>query len=675
MRKLTHIGSAWLLFSGNGWLRSWSWIVLLVGCPFVLWAQTATPTDTTKNARISVDYSDVFEYIIEGDTTIQRLVGDVELHQDSVYMYCDSATIIGRYRVIAEGSVIIQQGDSTSVFADSLVYQGDKKIARLYGEVALTNREQRLFTDQLKYDLNTKVATYVTGATLTNGATQLTSKVGYFFVESNQAFFKDSVVVVDPAFTLFSDTLAFNTKTEVVTFLGPTLIDSDSARIYCEAGFYDTQTEVAEFRQNAQFLRGDQQAVAEKITYDGTLGQYTLEGNARFRENERRARADAIVYDERTGETRLLGNARYRDGTQNIESKEIVYNAETERYSARGRSVVSDPPQLLVADTIDYQKETGLGIALGNVIWRDTAEDLTIRCEIANYNQDTDYFKAWGKRPMLITVIEGDTLYLASDTLLAIRKDALTSTSDSTAISPDSSAVVADSVLDSPVQPPAVLPFDTLATVPLLFDSTLTTFAEDSLASPSVGKDSARILIAQRNVRVFKSNLQAVCDSLTYDTRDSVFQFFVEPIIWSDTSQFYADTVRMLSANGGIDRILLNSNAFILNSTDEIFFNQVNGRNIVAYFREDELRRMHVTGNARSVYYALDDRQAYIGVNQTQATRMILFFGNNEVERIKFINQPTAQLLPMGQTNHQTLRLEGFRWERARRPRSAADVR
>lgn len=599
-------------------------------CTTTLSAQTPTATieqDTVKNDKVTVDFSDIFEYIIEEDSTYQRLVGSVELRQDSVYMYCDSATIVNNTTVIAQGNVIIQQGDSTNIFADSLYYNSVDRKAQLFGNVSLTDKNQQLFTEVLNYDLNTKVATYFTGATLTNESTQLTSKVGYFYLEQNQAFFKDSVIVVDPQFTVRSDTMQFNTQSKVVNFLGPTLIASDSSRIYCEDGFYDTENNVAEFTENAQFVRGKQEAVAEKITYNGRQKEYILAGNARFNEDDKRASADIIRYEENTDKTFLIGNARYQDEKQNIVSNEIIYTAKTESFVTSGRSRISDPPQIIEADTINYTAETGLGVAIGDVIWRDTTEDLTIKCELANYNKETDYFRATGGRPMLITVLDGDSLYLASDTLVAYRPE------------------------------------------PVIDSLSLSNIDSISNTPP---KDSSRILIADNNVKVFKSNLQAICDSLIYNTLDSIFIFHDNPIIWSDTSQFYADTIRMALQNNEINQMFLYSNAFIINSPDELFFNQIKGNNITAFFKSGDIDRMDVQGNAESIYYALDDDDKYLGRNKTESSSMLVYFGNNEVERIKFIREPKANFAPMKQADHS--KLAGFKWEEKGRPRTVVDI-
>lgn len=587
---------------------------------FVLtaYSQTQRPAVTKKQDQVTVDYADVFENFQEGKDIIQKLRGNVELRQDSIYMYCDSATITNNTYVVAKGNVVIQQGDTTSVFADSLVYWGDLKQASLFGNVALVNNTQKLFTNRLDYDLTTKTATYFEGATLTNNETQLSSKRGYYYVRQNEVYFRDSVVVIDPEFKLRSDTLKFNTETRTVFFLGPTLIVTDSSKVYCEDGFYDTQNNLAEFRKNAQYARGaEQQATAEVIRYDGKNEIYTLEGDARFTDKNQEAVANTIRYEERNDKYFLSGNASYRDSTRNIKAEEIIYDRKNELYSTKGRSRISDPPQILEADAVAYTEGSGFGVASGNIIWQDTSANLTILCDRADYNRQTNYLKATGGqrgRPLLITEVDQDSLFLSSDTLEAVQT------------------------------------VDTLS------------------------KDTIRTLFAYYQVRIFKSNLQAICDSLSYSSIDSTFRLYDDPIIWSDTSQFVADTVDMQLRNDKIDRIFLRNNAFIVNSSDEVFFNQIKGRDITAFFEENELRRMNVQGNAESVYYAKDDIGAYIGVNKIICSEMLMYFGNNNIDQIRFYAQPKASLTPMKQANHEEIKMPGFSWEVRKRPKNRDDV-
>ncbi len=573
--------------------------------------QLGQDTSRQQDDKIIVDHADIGEYIQENDREIQRLLKvdqQVELRQGQTFMYCDTAVLEANH-VVARGNILIQQGDTLSLYADSLIYQGNTQIADLFGEVVLVNKTQKLFTNLLKYNLNTKVATYRTGALLTNDTTHLTSKVGYYYVNTNEAYFKDSVIVQDPQFILRSDTLKYNTDERIAYFLGPTLIEQEETRIFCTGGFYDTRSKLAEFTGDPQYEKASQRATANVIRYDGNLKEVTLAGDAVFRDSSTLAVADVIRYEEETEVTWLEGNAHFEDDKQVIDSQRIRYDSKNEAFNTSGRARISDPPQILEADNIEYVGQ--LGVATGQVIWQDTAEQITIACERADYNKETDFLLATGARPLLTTLIDRDTMRMRSDTLISMQE---------------------------------------------------------------MPEDSIRTLIAFRDVRILKSNLQAVCDSLSYSYRDSLFRFYYDPVIWSDTSQFSADTVRMQLANDQIDRIYLYKKSLIVNTTDEVLFNQIKGRDMIAYFDSSELRRMLVEGNAESIYYAQDESNAYIGVNKTVCSKMMLHFGNNKVEDIYFYAQPQGSFLPIGRAKQEELKLEGFRWEVERRPLQLDDL-
>ncbi|MFT4972048.1 MAG: lipopolysaccharide export system protein LptA [Paraglaciecola sp.] len=591
--------------------------------------QPSNPQSGTRNPQptkdttdiIDIEWADEFIYeVIEGDT-LQRLLGNVELSQDTVYMYADSARIRNSTNLTAIGNVILQQGDSVAVFADSVIYNSATKISDLYGEVILVNQGQKLFTDYLHYDMSTEVATYYSGATITDDSTTIQSEKGYFYMKTKEMLFKDSVVVVSPEFSLRSDTLKFNTDSKVATFLAPTLISQDSSKIYCEAGFYDTKNKSAEFRENPQYVDGEKIAIADTIRYDGNTKEVFLLGNARFEEGSRVATANRIRYNETTEVTLLEGNAVIVDDGQNIIADTIFYDKVNESYATRGRSHIVDGAQVLDANQVDYDQEKEMGIAVGDVIWRDTSQNITIVAEYADYKKENDYIKASGGRngrPLFISDIGGDSLFMTADTLVSIKGDTLTG-------------------------------------------------------------DTSRLMHAYFDVRIYKSDLQAVCDSLLYNTTDSLFWFYDNrpketPIIWSDTTQFTADTIKLQLANNKINRILLRSNSFIINSPDERFFNQIKGKNSIAYFTKGELDYVHVKGSAESVYYPLDDGKAYIGANKTVCSEMKIYFGENTVTGIKFFSQPKATLSPMDKADHRALLMDGFRWENNRRPRSVDDL-
>ncbi|TNE49827.1 MAG: hypothetical protein EP344_17780 [Bacteroidetes bacterium] len=578
------------------------------------------PAIQDTSSKIRVESSVTGEYFLRGDHYVQRLTDNVRLRQDSTLVYCDVA-VIDLNDAVLTGNVIVEQGDSVKIFADSAKYYGDIRECELFGKVVLVNGRQELYTSHLQYDLANKIATYHSGATITNGKSQLTSTHGYYYVNENQVYFKGEVLTTDPDFTMRTDTMSYNTETQMVQFLAPTLISQRESRIYCEGGFYDIENNVAEFDTNPQYERDGQRGRARKMRYIGSKNEYTLEGEAYIEEPaaQREVHAELIRYNTETEKAVFIGNVDYRDSTQAITGHEVRYDSREKRYQLTGRGRVSDPPNIIEADSIDFNNELGSGLALGNVIWQDTASDYTLMAYRMDYNKQSEYLIAFGAfgtdgfagRPLMKSVLENDTLYMSADTL--------------TSYKPDTSS-------------------------------------------------DARLLLAYRDVRIFKSDLQGSCDSLAFSGQDSIFRFFKLtnlPVIWSDTSQFSADTIRMSMRDKKVDRIWLRQNALVINSEDEQMFNQIKGRNNTVFFEENEAREMLVEGNAQAIYYALDDKKAYIGVNETECSEMRLYFGNNQVEGIKFYTEPKGKFIPMKDAgNRETKKLDGFFWETDRRPRS-----
>ena len=713
--------------------------------------QKVPDKETKEDGFIHIRYADELNYLVTTQKdTLQKLIGHVELNQDTVFLLCDSATILNSKDMIAQGNFIMQQGDSMTIFADSAEYSSDTKIADLYSNVSMLKGLQKLFTERLTYDATSKIATYLTGATMTDDTTFLKSTRGYFHAKTDDIFFKDSVVVVNPDFTLRSDTLKFNARTKIVTFLAPTIIVEDTARIYTEAGYYDINKKFAVFSKNPQYVKNDQRAWADKMTYDGNKDEVTLIGNAHFEDSTSIATAEVIRHNERTGITTLEGNGFFKDEQRTFTGDTIVYDSKNETYSTRGRSHIVDGEQILDADRVEYIKEREVGIATGNVIFKDTLEKMTVICEYAEHSKKRDYLKAHGgrdslgnpARPLMIKEVDGDSLFISADTLISYVPQPKADTSDvaitdlpkedaeeilpSDTLAVDGTGLVGfdperllkndslalDSVEFAETQRPlgtipesvekelenqggeikAIITFDSppdsavvhadeidtplldLLGDPEMPDAELSAPVKASKSADQKQPAEERIILAYHDVRIYKSDLQALCDSLSYNSLDSMFRLFKNPIIWSDTSQFTANHVRIQMADDAIDRIYMEENSFIVNTPDEMFFNQIKGRNSTAFFDSSELRTVRVVGNAESVYYALDDDDAYIGVNKTLCSEMKIIFGNNEVEGIVFYDKPSANLYPMKEADHDGLEMDGFSWQVDRRPNTVEDL-
>lgn len=126
--------------------------------------------------------------------------------------------------------------------------------------------------------------------------------------------------------------------------------------------------------------------------------------------------------------------------------------------------------------------------------------------------------------------------------------------------------------------------------------------------------------------------------------------------------------------NSQVDEIILQRRALILSEILQTYYDQIKGKTIVAHFDSSAIKEMLVTGNAESIYYTRDDKSAFIGVNKTICSRMFFTFNSGEIHLLKYYGDNTSNLLPMGEANHNTLRLEGFNWRNEERPYDINDL-
>lgn len=565
-----------------------------------------SPELQEDSSRIDIINIDRYKERTTANGVFRDLIGNVHLKQQEMHLWCDIGFMYPNKQVEAFDNVEMLQDDSIRIFSDTLYYDGITRFARLRQNVVLTDTSMTMFTEKLDYDLNTKMAYFPEQSLIESDSSTLISKRGTYNANTNEAYFIDSVRITNPNYKLTADSLAFNTKTEVATFLGPTKVYNEEKMVYCEDGYYDSKNNYAELYKSARFENyengKEEIATGDTIIYDGQYDRYYLIGNAHFENKEQQVDADTIVMEGETEQYFFIGNPQFKSkdttSNQSIQALDSDYDAINNMMLFRGEVVVYEKTQIIKADSLDYNTEEKNGLARGHVIWIDTAANLRIDCGQAYYNDSTGFLLAQ-REPMLTTLVDEDSLWLRADTLISL---------------PD------------------------------------TAFPEQ------------RNLYAFHHVRVFKSDMQARCDSLYYDGVDSTFEFHEDPKLWVNDNQFTADTVKMHLKSSKLDQVLLYENSLVISSKEDTFFNQIKGRNAVAQFKEGKLSTMQVTEKGETVYYATDDRGAYMFVNDIDCENMLLFFANSNLKRIKYQGKPKAVVYPMHQVNHKSLLLEGFRW-------------
>ena len=120
--------------------------------------------------------------------------------------------------------------------------------------------------------------------------------------------------------------------------------------------------------------------------------------------------------------------------------------------------------------------------------------------------------------------------------------------------------------------------------------------------------------------------------------------------------------------------MVMYNNAFIISEDDTNSYNQVKGRDMVAYFRDNEMVKVRVLGNSETIYYVREEDKSLIGINKAVASDMLIYLDKNQVTTITYITEPVATLYPEKEISQYDLKLKGFVWIGKKRPLKKEDI-
>jgi len=611
---------------------------------------TTPGSDTMRLVEILRTNSYGFEKI-DSLTSLQILVGQVHLKEQTTHFYADS-TVINNYARIIEafGNVHINDNDSVHTYSQYLLYNLDTKIATLKKKVRLTNDKTNLYTEELEYDVNQKIGIYRNGGRVVNGTSVLTSIEGTYYADLKDVYFKNDVVLKDPKYDLQSDSLLYNTTTEIATFISRTfIIDSAKRSIQTLEGYYDLKNKKAFFGKRPIIKDGAVKIIADFVETDDNSGMNKLRGNAVFIDSAQGVSvlANYIESNRNEGWFRATQHPLMilkQDNDSIFITGDTLISGKLSRLNAD--TLISEKFSTLKPDTLNSGKITGVNADTLNSVKFSSLNADTLNSEkIARLNADT---LASGK----FSKLNPDTL--KSGKITRLNADTLTSGKFS--------RLNTDTLNSGKINQ---LNVDRLAVKDTIKNTSVVDIKNDS---------TDRYFQAFRNVRIFSDSLQAVSDSLFYSGKDSIFKLFQDPIVWANTSQVTGDTIYLFTKNKKAERLHVFENGLVINQSAVGMYNQVKGNRLFGYFMDGVIDYIRAKGNAESVYYVRDEDELLVGINKATGDIIDMRFKNKELNRVVFISDVKGTMYPVAQIPEEEKTLRNFQWHENKRPKTKYEL-
>lgn len=453
--------------------------------------------------------------------------------------------------------------------------------------------------------------------------------------------------------TVKGDTMYYYGNTRSSTLLGRVSLRDTKMTLTTKRLDYDMSNGLAHYPSKGRIVDKDNVLTSDEGYYDTRIKQFTFIRNVKLVNPKTTLTADSLLYNSATKLATFQGPTKIvnKDGT--LVAREGTYNTVTRISNFRKRATAYTEKYTLTGDTLDFDNQTELGIARGNVVLVGKENNTIITGNQGRYNGKAGISRVTGNA-VVRSVVNKDTLYMRADTL----------------------------------------------------------FSYDTPSGSTEKK--ARKLVGQRNVLVYKSDLQSRCDSLVYAVSDSTIYFYKKPIVWSDAYQMEADTLTAKLKNNRINTLLLRGRSFVISQDSLQYFNQIKGRSITASFKnvldtirpktvsiarirpkpgqkapprvvssprpttavagplkvDDKtvLNRVVVEGNGQSIYYVVDDKNVFTGMNRVDCSRMTIDFKKGRVGTIRFYGSPDGILTPPKLITDDKKKLDGFRWRVTDKP-------
>jgi len=466
-----------------------------------------------------------------------------------------------------------------------------------------------------------------------------------------------------------ANTLSFDkeVKADAQFLQGDVCFRHDSSYMYCDSAYFFETTNSLEAFSNVRMEQGDTLFVyGNYLFYDGNTQIAYLRENVRMENGQVTLFTDSLNYE------RIPDIGYYFDGGLIVDSLNQLssfygqYSPTTKLAIFNDSVRLENPNFTLYSDTLHYDTESKIATILGPSIivsdsgtihssrgWYNTETNTSLlldRSEVysgnrvligdsISYNQDAGFGEAFGNMCLRDTaqkvILEGQYGFYNERTEYAFATD--------------SARFMEYSQGDT-----LYLHADTLEMVTL--DST------------------AREIKAFHGVRFYRIDMQGVCDSMQFNTRDSVLYMYDNPVLWNEQYQLYGDTIEIYMNDSTIDYAHVIQFAFAVQHLDSSYYNQLKGNDLKAYFEGQTVRQIDVEGNAESIYYPLEGDGAKIGLNETKSGFLTIWVKENKLEKLKIWPTPLGNLTPIPDLKPEQKTLKDFYWYDYLRPKNKDDI-
>ncbi len=412
--------------------------------------------------------------------------------------------------------------------------------------------------------------------------------------------------------TITGETLYFDGKTSSGKITGRevTLVDED-ATLVTQTLFFNSKTNRAYYTSPGVITTSDSKLTSQRGYYNRNSNQFSFAGSVVMTNPDVTIYTDSLTYNTQNELSSFFGPTHIFNKDNFAYCEKGWYNKKIDQTNLQQNAYILNKNNKIFGDNIFYDRAKKYARIIGNAVMIDTVNRAYIYGQKANFWQDTEQAEVTDN-PYLMQINNNDSLFLKANRFTLVTNK-----------NPDNKKNATDSTY--------------------------------------------RILRALGNVMFYRSDVQGTCDSLIYNTRDSVIDMYVNPILWNESNQITADKISILTSENKLKRMNFDGNAFITSFEENSYYNQIKGKNIIAHFIDGKVNKIDINGNGQAIYFIRDGNLLTMA-NRSESAKISILVKGNKVSRITFREKPISNLYPIEKAEQEDITLKGFKWLGDKRP-------
>ncbi len=446
-----------------------------------------------------------------------------------------------------------------------------------------------------------------------DGARLLCDSANYFEDTNSFEAFGHVRMYQGDTLSLTSDFGFYDGNDQMMQALQNVVLKNRQTTLYTDSLYYDRLWSMGYFQEGGKLVDGTTTLTSDWGEYHADTKMAVFYYDVQMKDKRFFLTTDSLYYDTHGKLAHIVGPSDITSGKSHIYSELGYYSTDTEQGRLLNRSVLDNQGRILTGDSLWYDGKTGISEAFYDIVYTDTVNKNKLTGNYGYYEDSTGYAMCTDSA-MTIDYSQRDSLYMHADTFKVFTYNIRT-----------------DSVY--------------------------------------------RVIHAYNKVRAYRLDVQAVCDSLVYNSQDSCMTMYRDPIVWNQNQQLVGEQIQVFMKDSVVDHAHVINQAFSVEQLpQEQMFNQVSSTEMFAFFEKGQMHEGRAKDNVLVVYYPEDESDSsYVGLVYMETSELRMFMENRKLQRI-WAPKSEGKMYPMSQIPPQKRFLEGFNWFDYIRPLSKEDI-